>query len=251
MAGRCLAALLVITSAGCGDRALPAAEAPANRVTKPPPIPDGRENVGFEKPEAATQETANSETQASDDAPAAESSMRKYWGVKEGEPLRLVWEDLLPEGAEAELARQQAEFYEMLEKRYAAQSTSLMDAQPFGEIAEGSDMDYMPQLGTFDVVDDLDGEFIRIPGYIVPFDFDESRKHTEFLLVPYMGACIHTPPPPPNQVIFVRADPAVKIGDIWSPYWLEGTILTEKNQNAVGDAAYTLDLTELEPYRDR
>jgi hypothetical protein len=136
----------------------------------------------------------------------------------------------------------------MLEQRYAASITTLPDADPLSAIEEGSELDYMPQLGTFDVVEDLDGQLIRIPGYVVPFDFDTERRQGEFLFVPYMGACIHTPPPPPNQIIFVRADPAIPIGDIWSPYWLEGELRTQEKRNALGDAAYTLSLETLEPY---
>ena len=65
--------------------------------------------------------------------------------------------------------------------------------------------------------------------------------------VPYMDACTHTPPPP-NQIIFVRADPAIQIRDIWAPFWLEGELSTEENRNGLGDAAYTLRLDQLEPY---
>ena len=93
----------------------------------------------------------------------------------------------------------------MLEKRYAANTTSLVDAaDPYAKIEEGSEFDFMPQLGTFETVEELDGEFVRIPGYVVPFDFDSDQSWAEFLFVPYMGACIHTPPPPPNQIVLVR-----------------------------------------------
>ena len=106
----------------------------------------------------------------------------------------------------------------------------------------------MPQLGTFETVAGLNGKLVRIPGYVVPFDFDMSRRHSTFLFVPYMGACIHSPPPPPNQIIFVRSDPAVKIEDIWVPFWLEGVLSTDRNENEVGDAAYTLTLKTMEIY---
>ena len=55
---------------------------------------------------------------------------------------------------------------------------------------------------------ELDGQNVRIPGYLLPLDFD-GKKVTEFLLVPYVGACIHVPPPPPNQIVHVRPDEAV------------------------------------------
>lgn len=210
----------------------------------PPPMPENAQTVEF--------------TRDADVAPDSEGARKArpskgkreiaYWGIEPGEPLPLMWEDLMPEGAAEELFRQQEEFYAMLMERYAANASTLADADTFEAIEEGSELDYMPQLGTFDVVEDLDGQLIRIPGYVVPFDFDMRRRQSEFLFVPYMGACIHTPPPPPNQIIFVRADPAVRIRDIWVPYWLEGELRTEENRNGLGDAAYTLILDELDPY---
>ncbi|MEL7284377.1 MAG: DUF3299 domain-containing protein, partial [Pseudomonadota bacterium] len=171
------------------------------------------------------------------------------WGVKEGEPLTIMWEDLMPEGSEEDLMREYEQFYAMLEKRYAANTTTLADAaDPYAKIEEGSDLDFMPQLGTFDTVTELDGEEVRIPGYVVPLDFETRQRHREFLFVPYMGACIHTPPPPPNQIIFIRADPAVRIDDIWVPYWLEGTLNTEKTENNLGDTAYSMSMSLMEPY---
>ena len=64
-------------------------------------------------------------------------------------------------------------------------------------------------------------------------------------------AVFHTPPPPPNQIIFVRADPAIQVKDIWAPYWIEGTLLTEKTENELGDTAYALKLDQVEPYEVR
>jgi hypothetical protein len=43
----------------------------------------------------------------------------------------------------------------------------------------------------------LVGSSIRMPGYVLPLEF-KDRKVVEFLLVPTVGACIHTPPPPAN-----------------------------------------------------
>ncbi len=48
--------------------------------------------------------------------------------------------------------------------------------------------------------------------------------------------------------MFVRADPAIQIEDIWEPYWLEGTLSAEENYHELGDAAYALTLSRLEPY---
>lgn len=210
----------------------------------PPPLPENAETVTFERVPVASNADGtppqNTETGSARDS--------RYWGIGPDDPLPILWEDLMPEGSLEELIRQQDEFYEMLQRRYAANAGPLSEAQSFDEIEEGSEWDFMPQFGDFEVVEDLDGELIKIPGYVVPFDFDPRQRHREFLFVPYMGACIHTPPPPPNQLIFVRADPAIQVEDIWAPYWLEGTLSAEENYHEMGDAAYALSLSSLEPY---
>lgn len=169
------------------------------------------------------------------------------WGEEDGIHT-LVWDDLMPEGGSDALDQQYADFYATLEQRYQANATMLADAAPYAQIPEGSSLDYMPQLGTFDTVKDLDGLHIRIPGFVVPLDFDEGKRQTEFLFVPYMGACIHTPPPPPNQIIFVVAEPPIKVDDIWVPYWAEGQLSASVHESDLGDAAYTLRLERLTHY---
>ncbi|MEL6665548.1 MAG: DUF3299 domain-containing protein [Pseudomonadota bacterium] len=232
-------AAIAMVAACAGESVEPAQSAAKTDV--PPPIPQGAETVAFERvaETVADAKTADSQTA---------SEPTQYWGVKDGDPLPIMWEDLMPEGSEEALMKEYEEFYAMLEKRYAANTTSLVDADPYAKIEEGSELDFMPQLGGFETVEDLDGVLIRMPGYIVPFDFSTDSKHREFLFVPYMGACIHTPPPPPNQIIFVRADPAIKIADIWAPYWIEGTLMTEKTENELGNTAYALSMSKIEDY---
>lgn len=66
-----------------------------------------------------------------------------------------------------------------------------------------------------------------------------------------MGACIHSPPPPPNQIIFITADPAVRIDDIWTAYWIEGVLSAKTSESKLADAAYTLTMSKIELYRPR
>jgi hypothetical protein len=106
----------------------------------------------------------------------------------------------------------------------------------------------MEQIGTYNVVDDLDGKSIRLPGYVVPLDFNAESEYQEFLLVPYFGACLHTPPPPPNQIVFVKSEEATKITDIYEPVWVEGVMKTGKFGSDLGNSAYELSLSKLEPY---
>lgn len=166
----------------------------------------------------------------------------------------LSWEDLMPDGEEERLEELYAEFYQELESRLLAQESTLSSTLNTDEnlnmsrIAEGSDMDTMEQIGTYNVVEDLHGMKIRLPGYIVPLDFSASDEHRAFLLVPYFGACLHSPPPPPNQIVFVTAEPPAQIPDIYDPVWLEGTLTTGKFDSELGNSAYELSLSELEPY---
>jgi hypothetical protein len=75
---------------------------------------------------------------------------------------------------------------------------------------------------------DLEGKQVRIPGYLLPLEF-EGDKVTEFFLVPYVGACIHTPPPPPNQIVHVVTDkPVATDGGLYTPVWVDGTLRSEK-----------------------
>ena len=168
------------------------------------------------------------------------------------EPTDLTWEDLMPEGEEARLEALYTEFYEEFEQRMLADQRSLADIGSDTDVSalveEGSANDTMEQLGTFNVVEELDGMRVRLPGYVVPFDFSADARHGEFLLVPYFGACLHTPPPPPNQMLFVKADPAAEIDNIYEPVWLEGTLSTGRFDSELGNSAYELTLSKIEPY---
>jgi hypothetical protein len=106
----------------------------------------------------------------------------------------------------------------------------------------------MDQIGTFNVVEELDGLNIRLPGYVVPLDFSADGVYREFLLVPYFGACLHTPPPPPNQIVYVKASPAAKVGSIYEPVWVEGIMKTGKFTSETGNSAYELTLSNIEAY---
>ena len=168
----------------------------------------------------------------------------------EDEPLMIRWDDLLPEGEEERLGALYDEFYAGLEERIKKMSVMPLSEAGSAELtAEGGALDEMPQIGTFNTVDDLDGVRVRIPGYLIPLDATAVNEFTEFLLVPYFGACIHTPPPPPNQIIHVTASSALKAESIWDPFWIDGVLTTGKIENEMGDAAYRLELEGYELFR--
>ena len=95
---------------------------------------------------------------------------------------------------------------------------------------------------------DLNEKEVRIPGFIVPVDFEQQQTITRFLLVPYFGACIHEPPPPPNQTIYAEFEPGYELKTIWEPFWIEGKIFVSRVEENLATASYTLIADKIEPF---
>lgn len=91
----------------------------------------------------------------------------------------------------------------------------------------------------------LNGKHIRLGGYPVPLETDSRGRSTEFFLVPYPGACIHVPPPPPNQIVMVRYPAGITLDDIYAPLWVDGTLNIEPVSNDLADAAYAMVAAEV------
>ncbi len=72
---------------------------------------------------------------------------------------------------------------------------------------------------------ELDGRNVRLTGYLLPLDLSGNAV-TDFLLVPFVGACIHVPPPPPNQIVHaVSATPTpYEIERLYAPVSVTGKI---------------------------
>ena len=95
---------------------------------------------------------------------------------------------------------------------------------------------------------ELNNKAVRIPGFLVPVDFEHRQVVTRFLIVPYFGACIHEPAPPPNQTIYAEFEPGYKIESLWDPFWFEGTLTASKVEEELATASYTLRANKIEPY---
>jgi hypothetical protein len=91
----------------------------------------------------------------------------------------------------------------------------------------------------------LDGQQVRLPGYIVPLDVSEEGRVTEFLLVPYFGACIHVPPPPPNQIVHVTSELGVKVDELYQPYWIEGPMQVKSSSSELAEAGYQMEADKI------
>ena len=95
----------------------------------------------------------------------------------------------------------------------------------------------------------MDETLVKIPGYIVPLE-DGKAGLTEFLLVPYFGACIHTPPPPSNQIIHVKPQPAPKGFHSMDTVWVSGKLKTLRSDTMMGASSYRMEATLVETYVD-
>ena len=98
------------------------------------------------------------------------------------------------------------------------------------------------------VVATLNGQHIRLPGYIVPLEVSEEGRTTEFLLVPYFGACIHVPPPPSNQIVHVKSELGVKLDELYQPYWVEGPLQVKASTSELADAGYQMAADKIYVY---
>lgn len=95
---------------------------------------------------------------------------------------------------------------------------------------------------------DLEGKMVKVPGFTVPLE-DWAASATEFLLVPYVGACIHTPPPPPNQLVYIEMDEGKRAKmDGWNPVWVEGVLSIEMTESIYGHVGFTITGQRVYPY---
>ncbi|MTI15352.1 DUF3299 domain-containing protein [Sansalvadorimonas verongulae] len=117
-----------------------------------------------------------------------------------------------------------------------------------GKLSREDVMDYMEVLGNTPVMK-MDKTQVKIPGFLVPLNMDKNQVATELLLVPTMGSCIHVPPPPPNQTIYVHYPKGMKVTEAgYTPYWLEGTLKVEKNTSDYTDTLYGFSVTNIVEY---
>tara|TARA_R110002072_G_scaffold77125_3_gene180242 strand:+ start:9942 stop:10493 length:552 start_codon:yes stop_codon:yes gene_type:complete len=113
-----------------------------------------------------------------------------------------------------------------------------------------SDPDVQGVMNSINVRAELNNQSVSIPGFVVPIETNDENAIIEFFLVPYFGACIHVPPPPPNQIIFVRYKKGLQVKEIWMPFEIKGTLFTETIENDTAISAYTLVADQVIEYKE-
>ena len=102
----------------------------------------------------------------------------------------------------------------------------------------------------------LNGQYVRLPGYLLPLEFS-GKNVSEFLLVPWVGACIHTPPPPPNQIVHVRPEKPVAMSGMFEAVWVTGQLTTGAIRKSLSmvdgsadiDVGYSVQAARVEAYK--
>lgn len=149
------------------------------------------------------------------------------------EPRTLEWPQLIPEGAPV----------------IVPQMTPLHDlSQLSNALAGESGPAAQQQAPDAPVVKALDGQQVKLPGYIVPLEVSEEGRTTEFLLVPYYGACIHVPPPPSNQIVHVFSEIGIKVEELYQPYWIEGPMQVKASSSELAEAGYQMEAEKIYAY---
>lgn len=139
-------------------------------------------------------------------------------------PQEITWDDLIPAGLP---------YSEIIGE---------------GEMDEANDM-WRPiyDVNATKLNEDLDGTYIKMPGFIIPFEITAAGV-VEFMLVPYVGACLHTPPPPANQLVMVNSAQAWPSEQLWDAVWVTGTMRTQLQDTDLGQTGYSIAGESLEVY---
>jgi hypothetical protein len=117
-------------------------------------------------------------------------------------------------------------------------------------LTPAKDDPYQQALISTKVKPGMDGQSVGIPGFIVPLEFDDELIVTEFFLVPYFGACMHLPPPAPNQIIYVKYAKGLELKTLYDPFWIYGTLKTSTVENDMATAAYSIDMASYKDYTE-
>ena len=155
-------------------------------------------------------------------------------GAPMGRPRVLEWDDLVP-----------ADFHpeDLLADTNGVASLSDTDPKAVALLAKLKKLyDEAP------VVRALDNTLVKIPGYAIPLDQANGRT-LSFLLVPYYGACIHEPPPPANQMVFVNVPAGARIAHAFDVVYVTGVLSARSTNTRYANAGYSLRASKVEPYR--
>src|SRR3954453_6391655 len=138
-------------------------------------------------------------------------------------PVSLEWKDLIPTAAQASQG---------VVKGVVAHEDIAALQTAEGEAAE--------EQANAPVRTDLDGQDVRMAGYVVPMAI-KGTAVVEFLLVPFVGACIHVPAPPANQIVYIVYPKGVDLGELTDAVWVTGKMKATLTSTDLAAVGYRID----------
>ncbi|WP_395338483.1 DUF3299 domain-containing protein [Ningiella sp. W23] len=154
-------------------------------------------------------------------------------------PVDVQWSQLLPANEKSVLEKYQ--------QKQASTPTEFAD-NILLSLEATSDDDYSAAMVSTNSVDTFDNQSVSIAGFIVPIDYNKDKSLSNIFIVPYFGACLHFPPPPPNQIIFSQLGQGFSDFEITQAYRLNGVLRRGLFEDPLGTSAYILDVVSIEPY---
>lgn len=156
------------------------------------------------------------------------------------------WLDLLPEDDLNALSNPPSYLDEIVDGSAQDQLSNTLK----NELKNDEGDRYQQALTSTQVKSVVNNAPIKIPAFIVPLEFDDKQNVTQFFMVPFFGACLHLPPPPPNQTIYVNYPKGLKLESLYDAYWISGIIKTSLVENDTAIAAYSMEMHAFELYTD-
>jgi len=194
--------------------------------------------------EHTTKDVVNTSSEAS--SKLDEKAEEKKEALPKSAFMLAEWTDLIPEDDLNALLNPPNYLDEIIDGSAEDQLGSPMN----NDAQNSEDERYQKALTSARVIDVVNNAAIKLPAYIVPLEFDDDQKVTQFFLVPYFGACLHLPPPPPNQTIFVNYPQGLKLESLYDAYWISGILKISTVESDIATAAYTIDMQYYELYTD-
>ena len=143
------------------------------------------------------------------------------------DPIEIGWEDLVPNGG--------GMLYQSL--------------RTLGVIQHGEMSNVFDQEEAAALTEEYNDKRVRLPGFVIPLDYSGLGAVT-MLLVPYVGACIHVPPPPPNQIVIVTALEPYEVRGFFEPVYVEGPLETQSVATGLAEVGYVIAAAEITPYEE-
>lgn len=154
--------------------------------------------------------------------------------------IELQWQALLPDAERDALSQYQT--------RSSANTVEDVTSNILRSIQAASDQNYQAAMYSTNTLDTYNGAAVAMAGFIVPISFHEDQSPEIVFIVPYFGACIHFPPPPPNQMVFTKLAPGFTDLELEKAYLVSGLFSQGMFEDPMGTAAYQLDTVSIRPF---